>query len=648
MQMCPSANDETTTIAADDSHLKLWWQAESQWYTARVVRVVERDAGSKEHLLQYDDGSFEWTYLPDWKCEVVTSDEAERLASSAAAAAQRREAVAPRRRATAASSAAAPAAAPAAPPPPLEGSLPARWPERRAQVEVLSAAFTGDPAVASIAVFGPSATGKTLVTRQLLEALEIPHAYVDCRWSRDVVQLLQSVLDALGAVTAGYDAARRAAKSAGRSGTRTLLDFVEAVAKLRFVEARAGAEAEAQEQQRESSPPAIVLVLDHAEKLLDVAPASARGAVLSTMLRLQAISGQRRLCVVTVSEAPLASLARHGRSGSERVEHDVGVGLQPALRVRFGAYTSAQLEELLRRTTRALLGAKDEEAESGSVALHAHLCALVFKIFERECAGLDELRVLQNCVVQLWPHARRWLQLHAKGPAAPRSFTAGMGRELDAALWPRVRVLMSHPSADVRDGALASRRTSATESASVDVLRELPQRSKMLLLAAFLCSHNPPEQDMLIFSPEGVRGGRRKKQRSGGQQARAAPIGQGGMTAEQRRRADISEAQHSVSAVKQRFVGPLPFPWERLLAVLHSIQAIQTGTAKQRSSAAPVLPLWNDANRLIHLQLLQRLPPQADFTALRLRCTMGYATVARIAASMEPAFPLNQLLVGEG
>jgi hypothetical protein len=135
---------------------------------------------------------------------------------------------------------------------------------------------------------------------------------------------------------------------------------------------------------------------------------------------------------------------------------------------------------------------------------------------------------------------------------------------------------------------LASRRTSATESASVDVLRELPQRSKMLLLAAFLCSHNPPEQDMLIFSPEGVRGGRRKKQRSGGQQARAAPIGQGGMTAEQRRRADISEAQHSVSAVKQRFVGPLPFPWERLLAVLHSIQAIQTGTAKQRSSGAHV------------------------------------------------------------
>ena len=643
------------------TQIRLYWPAEAQWYACRVVK---RDSRAAEHLLQYDDGSHEWTHLPNWRYEPLL-DSTSSSASSSSSLRQHSSAPAVTAAAAATATPIAARAATQLKPPNPKDALCARWPERKAQSALLAAAFTSRPALASVAISGASATGKTLVTRGVLEQLRATHAYVDCRWSSNAAQLQRSVFDALSALSVRSGVAARSAKN-----LTAAIDFVESVGNLEFV--RSEGDGRSCGGPAAAAPAApIVLVLDHAEKLIDVSPSTARGSVLSTMLRLQELCGQRRLCVVTISEAPLALLARHGRGGAEHVAADVA--LQPALRVRFSPYSTRELGAVLRRTTQSVgsiarpAGGTADGAAGLNAALHAYVCAYVFKIFRRDCAGFDELRALQSHVLSLYTHAQSWF-VEAQRRAARGGEGGGEGgghgggalrwAELDAALRPYARLLLRDPTRDVggvvggggaAGGAAAQRARNAVAAAEAStVLHELPQRSKMLIVSAFLCSHNPAEQDVRVFSPEGMRGGRRKRRKKGGQSVRAKPIGRGGvLSAEARRRADIAEAQKCVSAVKQRFVGPQPFPWERLLAVLHSAEAIQHGTASARSSSAPVLPLWNEVNRLVHLQLLQRLPPRADCTAVRLRCTVGYATVSRIAASMRPKFPLNELLVGE-
>ena len=420
--------------------LRVYWPAEARWYACRVVK---QDDGAAEHLLQYEDGSHEWTHLPNWQYEPL-------LDSTSLSASSSSSSLPERSNAPAAAATAAPLAARAAPnPAPLipEDELCARWPERQAQSALLAAAFTSRPALASIAVSGASATGKTFVTRGLLEELRVEHAYVDCRWSSNAAQLQRSVFDALSVISVRSGGAARSAKN-----LTAAIDFIESVGNLEFV----GAEGYGRGGSFANAAPAspVVLVLDHAEKLLDVAPSTARGSVLSTMLRLQELSGQRQLCVVTVSEAPLALLARHGRSGAEHVAADVA--LQPALRVRFPPYSTSELGAVLRRTTQSVgavaraAGATAGAATALNATLHTHTCAYVFKIFRRECAGFDELRALQSHVLSLYPHAQSWfIEAQRRVACGGRGGGALRWAELDATLRPHARLLLHDPSRDV-------------------------------------------------------------------------------------------------------------------------------------------------------------------------------------------------------
>jgi origin recognition complex subunit 5 len=162
---------------------------------------------------------------------------------------------------------------------------------------------------------------------------------------------------------------------------------------------------------------------------------------------------------------------------------------------------------------------------------------------------------------------------------------------------------------------------------------ELPHITKLLLLAAYAASHNPPETDTRFFSRHGS-GRRRPPTRS-------------------------KDAERAAAA--QQLAGPRAFTLDRLLAIFYALQAgadapagssgggtaaavagapntpgavTATVTVAGGAGGVPEEELFAQLSALVNLNLLTRLSPAHEMDVIRYRAAVSEATASSVATTL--------------
>lgn len=152
---------------------------------------------------------------------------------------------------------------------------------------------------------------------------------------------------------------------------------------------------------------------------------------------------------------------------------------------------------------------------------------------------------------------------------------------------------------------------------------QLPFYSRLILVAAYLASFNPPKTDQLLFMKASASK-RRKK---------------GGGTALTSRKPGVTKHRK----ISRKLLGPQAFVLERLLAIFHAIKEDADAVGKYQGKVKPV-PATGSADiqmaiaTLASLRLLVRLGPAnaADIldAGVRYRVAIGWDVVRGIGRSL--------------
>lgn len=152
---------------------------------------------------------------------------------------------------------------------------------------------------------------------------------------------------------------------------------------------------------------------------------------------------------------------------------------------------------------------------------------------------------------------------------------------------------------------------------------QLPYYSRLILVAAYLASFNPPKTDQLLFM-KAAASKRRKK---------------GGGTALARGRPGVTKHRK----ISRKLLGPQAFVLERLMAIFHAIKddADDSGKYQGKGKAVPVTgaaDIQMAVSTLASLRLLVRLGPanSADILdgGVKYRIAIGWDVVRGIARSV--------------
>jgi origin recognition complex subunit 5 len=160
------------------------------------------------------------------------------------------------------------------------------------------------------------------------------------------------------------------------------------------------------------------------------------------------------------------------------------------------------------------------------------------------------------------------------------------------------------PSASLARAAAPPQAVGLKRERGVDL--ELPYFAKLLLVAAFAASHNPPDTDARYFSRRAT--GRRR-------------------------------ATHTTSAAASRsraaamLAGPRAFTLERLLALFHALVHGLDGPAT--SLGVGYGDLFGQVATLAQLHLLTRVSAAGELDAPKFRCDLALESIMRVAATLE-------------
>ena len=170
-------------------------------------------------------------------------------------------------------------------------------------------------------------------------------------------------------------------------------------------------------------------------------------------------------------------------------------------------------------------------------------------------------------------------------------------------------------------GAAAQQRAAA-EGRGRQKLLELPLCTKVLLIAAFLASHNPKDTDIRFFSAAAT--GQKSRKRKG--RSIAQQVGRGG-------------AARGGAARGPR--GARAFELERLLAIFNALLTHlddpDDASKSAKSSTKSTFPfdLYAQIASLVRLKLLEQPSQAMDLDQVKYRCNVGQALVKALAAGAE-------------
>ena len=354
-------------------------------------------------------------------------------------------------------------------------SVTERWPGREDEVARLFRLLRDEElAPGSLFVHGPSGGGKSGIVKDVLAALAVPHAVVDCVGCSTPRALYESALNQLHG--------HRLSASNGYANWATCEREAAFAAALRDVLAARGR---------------VCLVLENAEQLAE------REQLRSTLLALPNLCRDHRAVPLFVAEA---------------LWHDfhLSSGFANVVPVSFAGYSKPQLVAILCRDAPAALAAlgggnhgggrrgSSSGGSSGGGAAAVDEAAFrafaghVVEYFADLCRDVQELRY--QCR-ELFP---TFVEPIVKGRVAAGDVSRLMARA-------KPFLLAQLPKVYAHDGTLSSTNTDDSEPIQHATLG-LPTCAKFLVVAAFLASRFPPRVDSAFFCTARAKaGGRRTK-----------------------------------------------------------------------------------------------------------------------------------------
>jgi len=153
---------------------------------------------------------------------------------------------------------------------------------------------------------------------------------------------------------------------------------------------------------------------------------------------------------------------------------------------------------------------------------------------------------------------------------------------------------------------------------------ELPFDTKLLLIAAFIASSNPPDHDSVLFGS-----GKNKKKKK------------------RKRKAQFNEAGQPRDPrldLPQHLLGPRPFELERLLKIFRAL--VESFKEERHHENAYAAATYTQIATLTTLKLLTRVTRPEELSNPRLKCAATAEHVRCVAKTLD--FALDRYLYVEG
>ena len=374
------------------------------------------------------------------------------------------------------------------------------------------------------------------------------------------------------------------------------------------------------------------LVLDNADKLHRTHP-----LLLQGLLRLRELPGLERLSLLLLCCEVPASLERL-------------IGLGAISTLTLPPLSDTDCTVILARSLRV-----NGAASSPDPTVFARFVISTF--FKK----VRDVRELKRIAADLWSYYHR----HCAAVSAPGATSGGgggdeehSGSRLQIVLKPRVqlalRKLFRHdfqedPEQDRAPAAAAAAAASASASASAALAAagetaadvadeerrellastEMPFNTRVLLVAAFLASHNSPEQDRKLFgSARGPLGARN----------RVAAACAGGA----RRKSGGAGKKAGPDAVPQLLQGPRRFHMERLFWLYRALLA--TLDSDEAAAKSFNEDMYDHLVSLMSAGLVVRVSPEENLSKVICKCVAPVDCVVALASTLGAHFELRDYM----
>ncbi|KAI8321070.1 hypothetical protein GQ54DRAFT_195746 [Martensiomyces pterosporus] len=456
--------------------------------------------------------------------------------------------------------------------PDISQAVQQKFPGRSNEIDLLLSLLgePSDPTPPGIFIYGPSATGKTSVIRELFAQYDRTgqqYAYLDSIECFAPRLLFERTLNAW----AGHTPSKEN-RFANYARCDNLVDFVNNVRAL----------LSSRQQGQTGAMPTHYMVIDHAERLRDRGP-----MLLTSLLRLSELTGAANVAVVLISNVVWDKFRpRHG-------------GAIDPVEVYFPYYSKQQILDILAMDC----------PEGEPQPFFLTFVDAIYEVFHRNCVDLNELRHL---VAMLYP---KFVQPVFEGQATRNEFSRlfKLCQPYFVAASERLYLREISTSEWQKHSAVASAKNnpedvtrSIYQMAETSDALDLPYYTKFLLIAAYLASYNPSRLDAQYFA-RGRDGGARRRQKR------------------KRKGAANDEDAALGGKNRQQLLGPKSFAIERMLAIFYSIIAepVDSSVDVQIQIAS-----------LITLRLLTKTSAGDRLDSVKCKCNVSLEAMRTIARSV--------------
>ena len=237
-------------------------------------------------------------------------------------------------------------------------------------------------------------------------------------------------------------------------------------------------------------------------------------------------------------------------------------------------------------------------------------------------ASVEEVARLRKMAAPAFDAVRRKLLHRDAAQAQLEPVTPGVRGAAAAGAASRPSTSSSSSASTAAFSSAAAAATSSSSSApSTPAKRErgidleLPFYTKLLLIAAFCASFNPPETDRRYFM----------RTAAGGKKRKTAP----------------TSASVAASRAHRLLSGPRAFTKERLLTLMHALlnscEGSGSASSNRSGSKAPAVvygDLFSQIAALQELHLLSRVSGVTELDVTKYRCNATMETVSKVAATL--------------
>eukprot|EP01147_Barroeca_monosierra_P010030 gene10030-2204_t len=390
-------------------------------------------------------------------------------------------------------------------------------------------------------VYGVPSTGKSMIVRKVIKESGSRYAFINCLEAYSPRVLFEQILNSLSGELPGPENLY-----GGYARCDTVAKFIKLLTQI-F-------------DKQDASKSSIFVVLDRCDRMRRL-----KQNVLSVFLRLRELT-RRNIGVVMIS-----TIVWH--------KFPSATGLPQPLTLHIPAYTKTETLAILQH----------QSPPGAPLAHFRQFVELLWGVFHGPCRDLSELRHLTCLLFDKYYAPVR------EGTISPKN-TAALYKNIAPVLKSHLSNLYLRETSTSEwlqnDGKAAQQLDSSMHASKI----ELPYYAKVIVIAAFLASHNPQRSDYIIFSKQ-----QRKRTK--------------------RRKGSLRPTKSSASLSS----APKPFSLSRLFAIFHSLLGEKVDMTAE---------MYSHVASLVSLRLLSQATSHENLDSAKFKCNI----------SIEDAFYLGRTI----